>query len=200
MNTYRKVEGSRPVYYSVLDHFGQRSQYISIKIFLHKESFDVLLTKTVYCLRLYGLQIWHIVKQKLSPTRRDLAKLQLCVFYLLHVIICLNSDTFDLLLANPSPIEMTRLLELIGWIKCLEMKGLLEISNIVRIKILWSVFSERLEMVFCCQNCSELSLFEIPNCPSDLKNFPNSPPSASNSKSFSRWLEHFFSHIRSEQL
>ena len=35
---YRKVASSRPVYYSILDHFVQRSQYISIKIPLHKQS------------------------------------------------------------------------------------------------------------------------------------------------------------------
>ena len=34
-------------------------------------------------------------------------------------------------------------------------------------------------------------------CSSDLKNFANSWPSASNFKSFSRFLEHFFSHSRS---
>ena len=34
----RKVANSRPVYYSILDHFVQRSQYISIKIPLHKQS------------------------------------------------------------------------------------------------------------------------------------------------------------------
>ena len=33
---YRKVVCSRPVYYSILELFGQRSQYISIKFPLHK--------------------------------------------------------------------------------------------------------------------------------------------------------------------
>ena len=42
------------------------------------------------------------------------------------------------------------------------------------------------------------SLLRI-NCSSDLKMFPNLRPSASNFKSFSRSLEHFFSHSRSEQ-
>ena len=36
--TYRKVASSRPVYYSILNSFGQRSQYISIKFPLHKQS------------------------------------------------------------------------------------------------------------------------------------------------------------------
>jgi hypothetical protein len=35
--SYRKVASSRQVYYSILDHFVQRSQYISIKILLHKQ-------------------------------------------------------------------------------------------------------------------------------------------------------------------
>ena len=35
---YRKVASGTPVYYSILDHFVQRSQYISIKIPLHKQS------------------------------------------------------------------------------------------------------------------------------------------------------------------
>ena len=35
---YRKVESSRPVYYSILELFSQRSQYISIKFPLHKPS------------------------------------------------------------------------------------------------------------------------------------------------------------------
>ena len=35
---YRKVASSRPVYYSILNSFGQRSQYISIKFPLHKQS------------------------------------------------------------------------------------------------------------------------------------------------------------------
>ena len=35
---YRKVASSRLVYYSILESFGQRSQYISIKFPLHKES------------------------------------------------------------------------------------------------------------------------------------------------------------------
>ena len=36
--TYRKVTSSRPVYYSILNSFGQRVQYISIKFPLHKQS------------------------------------------------------------------------------------------------------------------------------------------------------------------
>ena len=35
---YRKVASSRPVYYSILNSFGQRSQYISIKFPLYKQS------------------------------------------------------------------------------------------------------------------------------------------------------------------
>ena len=35
---YHKVASSRPVYYSILNSFGQRSQYISIKFPLHKQS------------------------------------------------------------------------------------------------------------------------------------------------------------------
>ena len=34
----RKVASSRPVYYSILNSLGQRSQYISIKFPLHKSS------------------------------------------------------------------------------------------------------------------------------------------------------------------
>ena len=40
-DNYRKVASSRPVYYSILDHFVQRSQYIIIKIPLHKQSENV---------------------------------------------------------------------------------------------------------------------------------------------------------------
>jgi hypothetical protein len=36
--THRKVASSRPVYYSILNPFGQRSQYISIRFPLHKQS------------------------------------------------------------------------------------------------------------------------------------------------------------------
>ena len=35
---YRKVASSRPVYYSILDSLGQRSQYTSMKFPLHKQS------------------------------------------------------------------------------------------------------------------------------------------------------------------
>ena len=38
LNIYRKVASSRPVNYSILELFGQRSQYISIKIPPHKQS------------------------------------------------------------------------------------------------------------------------------------------------------------------
>ena len=41
------------------------------------------------------------------------------------------------------------------------------------------------------KNCTDLSLLEI-NCSSDLKNFANSCPSASNFKSFSLSIEQFF--------
>ena len=37
----RKVASSRPVYYSILDHFVQRSQYTSFKISLQKQSENV---------------------------------------------------------------------------------------------------------------------------------------------------------------
>ena len=36
--TYRKVASNTPVYYSILNSFGKRSQYISIKFPLHKQS------------------------------------------------------------------------------------------------------------------------------------------------------------------
>ena len=55
--TYHKVASSRPVYYSILESFGQRSQYISIKFPLHKHSekcLDVLLTEKCCSLRLYN--------------------------------------------------------------------------------------------------------------------------------------------------
>ena len=38
ISIYRKVASSRPVYYSILNSFGQRSQYISTKFPLHKLS------------------------------------------------------------------------------------------------------------------------------------------------------------------
>ena len=38
LQIYCKVVSSRPVYYSILETFGQRSQYISIKFPLHKQS------------------------------------------------------------------------------------------------------------------------------------------------------------------
>ena len=37
-NHYRKVASSRLVYYSILNYFDQRSQYMSIKFPLHKKS------------------------------------------------------------------------------------------------------------------------------------------------------------------
>ena len=37
-NKYRKVASSRPVYYSILELLGQRSQYIRVKFALHKPS------------------------------------------------------------------------------------------------------------------------------------------------------------------
>ena len=40
--------------------------------------------------------------------------------------------------------------------------------------------------------CSDLSLFEYINCTSDLKNFANSWPSASNFQIFSQTLKQFF--------
>ena len=44
-STYRKVASSRPVYYSILDIFGQKGHYISIKFPLHKHSENL---KTCY--------------------------------------------------------------------------------------------------------------------------------------------------------
>ena len=52
---YRKVENSTQVYYSILDSFGQRSQYISINFPPHKHSLGVLLIETIY-----GSQLWDI--------------------------------------------------------------------------------------------------------------------------------------------
>ena len=37
VRAYRKVTSNTPVYYSILNSFGQRSQYISIKFPLHKQ-------------------------------------------------------------------------------------------------------------------------------------------------------------------
>ena len=62
LHTYRKVASSRPIYYSILDHFVQRLQYISIKIPL--PSLKVLEFATnrdmssvyVYCSRLYSIR------------------------------------------------------------------------------------------------------------------------------------------------
>ena len=45
---YHKVASSRPVYYSILEPFGQRSHCTSIKFPLHKPS-----EETYYCSRLY---------------------------------------------------------------------------------------------------------------------------------------------------
>ena len=50
---------------------------------------------------------------------------------------------------------------------------------------------EQVKKAFCYQRLSWLFTVWI-NCSSDLKNFENSRPSASNFKSFSRSLEHFF--------
>ena len=57
-NMYRKVASSRLVCYLIWNSFCQRSQYVKIKFPLHKQSENpwiVLLTKTVYCSRLYGI-------------------------------------------------------------------------------------------------------------------------------------------------
>ena len=40
---YRKVASSRLVYYSILELFGQRSQYISLKFLLHKPSENLVI-------------------------------------------------------------------------------------------------------------------------------------------------------------
>ena len=64
---YRKVASSRPVYYSILETFGQRSQYIGIKFPLHKHlkvlgcafNQDNLLLTTLRCTK---KAIWHIAK------------------------------------------------------------------------------------------------------------------------------------------
>ena len=57
---YRKVASSRPVYYLILENFGQRSQYISIKFPLHKESENhwtcALLTETCSCYVLWKIR------------------------------------------------------------------------------------------------------------------------------------------------
>ena len=50
---YRKVASSRPVYYLILELFGQRSQYKSIQFPLLKPSENVLLTETSYCSQHY---------------------------------------------------------------------------------------------------------------------------------------------------
>ena len=57
---------------------------------------------------------------------------------------------------------------------------------------------ERVKKAFCYQNLFWPFTVWI-NCSSDLKNFANSWPTASNFKSFSQLLEQFFSHSRSEQ-
>jgi hypothetical protein len=38
VSIYRRVASSRPVYYSILNSLGQRSQYVSLKFPLHKQS------------------------------------------------------------------------------------------------------------------------------------------------------------------
>ena len=38
LTDYRKVASSRPVYYPILNSFGQSSQYIRLKFSLHKQS------------------------------------------------------------------------------------------------------------------------------------------------------------------
>ena len=57
---------------------------------------------------------------------------------------------------------------------------------------------EQVKKAFCYQKLFWPFTVWI-NCCSDLKNFANSRPSASNFKSFSRSLEQIFSHSRSEQ-
>ena len=55
---YHKVASSRPVYCSILELLGQRSEYIRIKFSHHKPSenpWGLLLTETVYCSQLYGM-------------------------------------------------------------------------------------------------------------------------------------------------
>ena len=47
-HAYRKVASSRPVYYSISDSLGQRTQYISVKFPLHKQSENTARDFTVY--------------------------------------------------------------------------------------------------------------------------------------------------------
>ena len=63
---------------------------------------------------------------------------------------------------------------------------------IVLIYQIWETSRNKLKKHSVTKNCSDLPLFEYLNCFSDLKNFANSRPSASNFKSFSQSLEHFF--------
>ena len=57
--TYRKVASSRLVYYSILNSLGQRSQYISIKFCLHKQSENAWVCyypRQSNCSWLYGIE------------------------------------------------------------------------------------------------------------------------------------------------
>ena len=60
---YSKVMNSRPGYYSILDPFVQRSQYISIKFSLHKQSENPCACS---CLQLNGT--YYVITQILKPT------------------------------------------------------------------------------------------------------------------------------------
>ena len=56
----------------------------------------------------------------------------------------------------------------------------------------WETSRNKLKNHSLTKNCSNLSVTVWINCCSDLKNFANFWPSASNFKSFSQSLEHFF--------
>ena len=81
---YRKVASSRLVYYSILQFFGQRSHYISIKFSLHKPSENLLLTETGYCSRLYGRQKKSSKKSKFikNSSKESSKKLEILQKYL----------------------------------------------------------------------------------------------------------------------
>ena len=55
------------IFFSLAKLFGQRSQYIRIKILLENPYMYVLITETVYCSRLYGNHIYLLVLTQLEP-------------------------------------------------------------------------------------------------------------------------------------
>ena len=75
--TYRKVASSRPVYYSILELFGQRSQYIRIKFPLHKPSENSWVCywpkqSTARNFTIHLSQIWNTVATVLESTAYDM--------------------------------------------------------------------------------------------------------------------------------